>query len=488
MRKHLRLVIGLVLATVIGLTATALEVAPSQASSPCDLAAGWGRAENDKLPGRPADPFTPRPASQALAIFAETPVTTCDGPVVLRIGATTQMWHVVIYRVGWYGGKLARRVFQTKTQEPTGSAIRAIQSGRPITKQSYGFVGSAGGRSLKLKSLFLKPGLYFARLMGALGNHADAPFIVNSAKKTSATVFVPSFMTASEYNQWGGGSAYVINYRSPQKNPNGEIQQWARYVSYKKPWDRFMSIGATGDSSMVSWIEKSADATDYVADMSLGTTVNLSQYKLVLLGSHAEYQTDTGHLALTRAVAQGVNLASFGANEVYWRATLRNSASFSGFLSVNRAENIDQFSNLGRPSEPITGASTSCVGASRVLLHVSEPANALLSGIDPELLATDLPGLFAQETNNTENSIATSIHILASGNGGICERPGEGRSWQAQMSETLMPSGSRIFNAGGLGFACSLLMRCPAEFGTTSVSATFTRKLLENLLAQYTQR
>jgi hypothetical protein len=158
-------------------------------------------------------------------------------------------------------------------------------------------------------------GYYLAQVVltegPSAGRGAFAPIIVKRARaqKPARILLELPMSTAAAYNEWGGRSAYT-----------GE---WSEVVSLDRPFKNGL-LG--GEYHLLRFLMRTGFEFDVQTDLDTARDpASLLDYRLVLVGGHDEYWTQSTSDAFYEAKKQGVNLGFFGANIGYWRTRLENN-------------------------------------------------------------------------------------------------------------------------------------------------------------------
>jgi len=141
------------------------------------------------------------------------------------------------------------------------------------------------------------------------GTSAYAPFIVRRAASSApAPILLEIPMsTAAAYNEWGGMSAYTNH-------------AWSDVVSLDRPFRNGLLGGEYG---LLRFLMRHGFAFDVQTDLDTARDPgSLLRHRLVLVGGHDEYWTQSTSDAFYVANKAGVNLGFFGANIGYWRTRL----------------------------------------------------------------------------------------------------------------------------------------------------------------------
>jgi hypothetical protein len=471
----------------LSLNPTTHAIAAGAAPS-CMTSSTWLAEENAKTADRAVGQFMPRTSTWKLQIYTAEPSVTCGQNLSITVGSIFSSWHLEFWRVGWYDGAGARRIFLGKTWKKTTTPVREHRSQAVFPSPSYGFVDVRGGKTLSIGvTQDMPPGLYFARIVDKTGKHADAPFVIASKAKTGPALFAVSMLTATEYNQWGGSSGYKIDYR-PSWLPAiaAYPQTWPLYTSARKPWARFHAVADGGDLSLIPWLEHSGIALDYAADSALGG-IDLTAYPALVFGQHLEYLTREGEAQVETALRSGTNLAVFGSNALVWAVTQRSTTKSPRFLQVQRLGAADQFANFGYGPDNLLGTGTTCIGTFGSTAEVLASDSPLLQGITDDDRSS-VPGIFEQEVDSSLIPTRAGTTIIAQSTRDQCAQPRAGRLARGQMTETILGSGAKVFNAGGFGLSCAARAPedCPKTFGTTEQTTRFARQVINNVLSRYT--
>ncbi len=475
--------LSLLFAAPLSSASSATPPAPSCASSTT-----WLAEENAKTADRSPIRFAPRASNARLQVFTSAPSGVCGQKIAVTVGSIYSTWRLELWRVGWYDGAGARRVFKGNVWAKTTTPVREYRSQAVYPSSSFGFVDVRGGKTVSIPvGQGMPPGLYFVRVVDKSGRFADAPFVVSSPTKTASALFAVSMLTASEYNGWGGASGYKIEYRPSWLPPLVALPQtWPLYTSARKPWNRFHAVAQGGDLSLIPWLEHSGIPLDYAADAGLGD-INLSSYRTLLFGQHLEYLTRAGEAKVVTALSAGTNLAVFGSNALVWAVTERSTKSSPRFLQVQRLGAADQFANFGYGPDSLLGSGTACISTFGSTAEVLIEDSPILEGLTDED-KTLVPGLFEQEVDSSPVPTRAGTTIIAQSTRDQCAEPKAGRLAKGQMTETTLGSGAKVFNAGGFGLSCAARTRedCPSTFGATEQTTRFARQVIDNVLIRYT--
>ena len=233
--------------------------------------------------------------------------------VHFKIKTDASLYHLEIYRMGFYGGAGARKV--------------AIQRPSALLQQqpACGFnpfvalldCGNWGESATWAVPANAASGVYFAKLVrdsGPIGA-SHVFFVVRDDAGTADVLYQTSDTTWQAYNNYGGVSLY---------------EGGAAKVSYNRPFVTRDVFGGeswifSAEYPMVRWIE----ANGYDASYTTGVDTDLdgqrlTQHKVFMSSGHDEYWSQDQRAHVEGASANGVNLAFFTGNGMYWKTRWEN--------------------------------------------------------------------------------------------------------------------------------------------------------------------
>jgi len=187
----------------------------------------WVRVENDRRgnsawgPGGWAIDDGQLAGPLEVAGFASRASVAAGEVVTFFVTTTAPSLTIAAFRVGWYSGAGARRVWSHSRipgrvqPPPTVDAERTVRCAWSPTAQ----VSTAGW----------PPGTYLVLVEDEFGRRTYVPLTVRSPSVVGRLVLVNAVPTYQAYNQWGGYSLY--------KGPDGSFDTRAYQVSYDRPYD-----------------------------------------------------------------------------------------------------------------------------------------------------------------------------------------------------------------------------------------------------------
>lgn len=255
---------------------------------------GKARATNVELTGAYADQSSIHPGDS----------------VDLFVSTSGVKWRAQVFRMGFYGGKSGRLVWQSEAQP-------AVQ------QDGVGYLSDTGThfakwqKSLTLSSEGWQPGMYLIRVVGSNGYDWLVPLVVKSPEVSDRLILVLSDLTWQAYNTWGDRSSYT--------GPNGGRVDRARAVSFSRPYANGNGTGKylAHENPVVKLVERNGLPVSYVAASDIASEeIDLNGSVGVVFLGHDEYWTVSERAEVTAARDAGVDLAFLGANTMYWRVRL----------------------------------------------------------------------------------------------------------------------------------------------------------------------
>ncbi len=231
-------------------------------------------------------------------------------------------YSIYIYRLGWYAG--------------SGARLMASQTG--LIGKAQGYYDNATHQLLQCTTCTVDvrtglveakwqpsytvttpsnwtSGVYLAKFTDSNGMQTYAPFDVHDSNSQSVYIAVTPDTTNAAYNDWGEYSLYR-SYDQSHGLTKGTK------VSFDRP--NAQNEGASqiviDEVGVVHWMERQGYDLSYMSDVDLheNSTVLTKHHVYISLG-HDEYWTKEMRDGVEHARDNGVNLAFFGANAVYWQ-------------------------------------------------------------------------------------------------------------------------------------------------------------------------
>jgi hypothetical protein len=283
------------------------------------LESSWVIAEN-KLPGTTGWQIHHQPKTGSIAGFASVPYAAQRNHVALYVDTTAPRFHVMAYRMGYYGGAGGRLVW--RSPELAGREQPAC----PLTPV-VNMVSCDNWKpslTFTVTSAFL-PGDYLLRLVGSGNEQSYVLLTIWDPTSHAAYVIKNDIYTQEAWNTYGGYDFYQgIGSCPPGVYPTCNR---ARVVSLDRP---FAGNGAadffSNEYPLVRFAEEEGLDVTYADDLTLEQHPKfLLQHRVLLSLGHDECWSLGERLAAESAMKHGVNMVFFGASAVLRHVRLQSS-------------------------------------------------------------------------------------------------------------------------------------------------------------------
>lgn len=429
-------------------------------------------AENE-LPGDPSWKDGVRNATDdtAMSGYADVSAVTPGDPVTLFVSTTSPSYRVSAYRMGWYDGAGARKVWTSDREAGTEQTEQGFIA---QTQTHY----AKWKPSLTVDTAGWTPGMYLLRLTGSSGAEWFVPLVVRAPSAEGQVVLVMSDLTWQAYNLWGSRSAY--------EGPGG-FPDRSRVVSFSRP---YLNGSGTGkylgyEQPVVALAERLGIPVTYVAasDLADGDPEWLAGAEGVLSLGHNEYWTVEQRRAVAQARDDGSDLGFLGANTMYWRVRVDRDGP-QGMLSeiiykdsgedpVQGADTTDRFREGNAAAErSLIGMDYECYPATGTYT-VTDPDFFLFRGANTD---RTYGGLVTIEVDRAYPLPGTPDNLQIVANSPTdCD----GTPTVSNSTYYSVRSGAGVFAVGTMGWVLKGL-RGDAPPATTR----FVRRVTTNLLRQ----
>ena len=293
-----------------GTDATAGQVADSSSAR---AVAGQAKpvAEED-LPGDADWRITSAGQPDAIVGYADQFSVLPGQDFDLYVSTTSTSYQVHAFRVGWYGGAQARRVWTSTTQPGSvqQDALFDDDTRRVYTKWT---------KSLTVPTTGWPEGAYLLRLDAANGHQRYVPMIVRSASAQGKVLIMHAVATWQAYNLWGGYDLY--------QGMDGSYDSRSYVVSLDRPYD---DVGAEKfmvyERAAVVLAERLRLPIAYTTGIDVHTDPSVLDGATAIFSlGHDEYWTPEQRKSVTAARDAGTNLAFLGANTCFRRIRFESS-------------------------------------------------------------------------------------------------------------------------------------------------------------------
>jgi N,N-dimethylformamidase beta subunit-like, C-terminal len=267
-------------------------------------------AEND-LPGDQNWWIRKIGAPDAIMGYAARASVLAGEQVPLLVSTTSRGFRVRAFRIGWYRGDLARKVWES-------GPVRGHRQRHPARTGSTNTVHTHWGPSLTVPTDGWPAGCYLLRLDADSGAQRYIPLTVRSQRTAGKVVIKNGIATWQAYNTWGG---YDL-YNGP--GGTGDYGNRALAVSLDRPYDREGAhLFLIYEQKFINLAERTGLPLAYLTSTDIASDPHAldGASALISLG-HDEYWSPPERANVTAARDAGVNLAFLGANAMFRRTRL----------------------------------------------------------------------------------------------------------------------------------------------------------------------
>ncbi|MGW2484392.1 N,N-dimethylformamidase beta subunit family domain-containing protein [Streptomyces sp. NPDC001571] len=435
--------------------------------------------ENDR-PGDAGWRLTRRGAEHEVEGYADRTSVASGDPFRLHVHTTAKTFRAEAFRMGWYGGTLARKVWESGPLKGTRQPAAKVE---PTTYT----VSADWPATTEVPTKDWPEGSYLIRLTADSGGQRYVPVTVRSAATQGRVVLVNAVATWQAYNEWGGHSLY--------NGPTGDDSDRSRAVSCDRPYhEDGDGLFLTYEQPVVALAERLDLPLAYVTNMDIDEDPHLLDGATAVLSlGHDEYWTQPMRDRVTAARDRGTNVAFLGANACFRRIRLEKTALGGRRLVVcykndwprdpGRREGEPPTTNFrepphAQPENSLTGTlyESNPTTADYV---VTSPGHWLFEGTGVRQ-GSKFPGLVGTEYDRA-NGIGTTPRPMEV----ISHSPLTCRGIRsfANSAYYTAGSGAGVFNTGTMRWVQSTAGR--GGHGIDATTARFTTRVTENLLRAF---
>lgn len=443
----------------------------------------------------------PLGASNAINAFPVPASVNIGQAVRLYVSTTAPTYTFSVYRVGWYQGHGARLLYTSPT-------IQGINQPPPIYDPVTHAASDANWHdpvSLQIPDSWVS-GVYMVRFVTSGGDMRYTLFVVRNDASYAPILFQLALATYQAYNEYGGRTLYGEEGKGAYN-----FVSRAYAVSFDRPYaGDGLSLLPRFEGPLILFLERNGYDVSYMADVDLELHPQpLEQHKLLIIGGHDEYWSAGMRQAATSARDDGVSLAFFASNSVYWQTRMASSPlgpdrvmicyktpSLDPLFHSDPAAVTTQWANA-----PVSQPQNSLLGEMYNGIPVQPEPLVLTAGARPFLTDTQLhpgsalPGLVFGEIDsyiqngaqppNVTILASSPVHIKVGNN--IIVRTSDATIYTA-------PSGAMVFDSGTFNWYLGLNSPWPATAAratTTTIASNgqadnlerFTINILDRMIA-----
>ena len=286
--------------------------APKSGARPA--ASRRGPVPENSLPGDPRWDIRHLGDPDAMLGYAGQASVLPGEPITLYASTTGRSFTVTAFRMGWYGGDLARKVWRSGT-------VTGHKQNKPVVLKPANTVETRWDPSVTIPTHDWPEGSYLLRMDSEAGAQRFVPVTVRSAKTAGKTVIKNSVETWQAYNMWGGYDLY--------NGPGGitDYKNRSLAVSLDRPYDRqgaFMFL--YHERRLIELAERLGMPLAYTTSQDIEADPHVLDGASALFSlGHDEYWSPPERASVTAARNAGVNIAFLGANCMFRRTRLAST-------------------------------------------------------------------------------------------------------------------------------------------------------------------
>jgi hypothetical protein len=397
----------------------------------------------------------------------------------LYISTLARRYRVEAYRMGYYGPKV--QACQVWTSAWLNGRVQASA----VVIGGVNEATAPWALSLTVHTTGWSPGDYLFRIDGGTPMlRRFIPLTLRSPSFAGRVVLVMPDTTWQAYNTWGGHNLYY--------GPHHSVPNRARIVSFDRPYGWGLGAGdfIANELPLLSLTEKLGLQVGYATDVDLERDHDgFLQARMVVSAGHDEYYSPGMRETLTDARDHGVNLAFFGANDIYRKIRFADTAIGPDRAVINYKDDTDPIGipNLvttqwrdppsSDPESSLVGADYRCATPAPPALVVADAGAWLFAGSGvtngmtlPHAVGLEFDGI------TTNRPIPRPLTVLFHSQG-TCNNK---RAVTQDSTYYTAPSGAGVLDISALNWNCALADSCvvPMDARTTAVITRVTSTVL----------
>lgn len=282
----------------------------------------------NELPGSPPSEWDVPGGGSSTILGFTTDISVDKGQAVeFKVDTPATDYRVDIYRVGYYGGLGARFI---TTVQPFAVLPQTQPACARQTETGLVDCGNWDVSAAWVVPVTAVSGVYLANLVREDGTagRSQMIFVVRDDTRGADVLVQTSDATWQAYNTYGGNSLY-------SGSPAGR----AFKVSYNRPFvnrgsglsGALQSYFFNSEYPMIRWLEANAYDVSYTTNVDTARSgPEILEHEAFLSVGHDEYWSLSMRDNLATARGNGVSLAFFSGNEVFWKTRWESSIADSG--------------------------------------------------------------------------------------------------------------------------------------------------------------
>lgn len=420
--------------------------------------------------------------------FANAESYKCSDIAYFKVDSKlTSSATATVYRMGYYGGTGARKIWSTEDFFLTGKqpAPKIVNTTNPAVQRMVDASNWKYNLGIRIDGRFT-PGVYLVKISDKGGREAYIPFTVRDDSGVKhAFMLQQATTTWQAYNKYGGYSFYApsgagsshLSFNRPYSEPEG------------KGSGQFLQL----ESGLVYWMEKNNYDVSYWTDADLQTNPNAlsSRTRNLIIPAHDEYYSDTMRNAVIAGINSTVNLISLGANQIHRPISYssdKRSFEVEGKITGGYTKSTFRSRGPVHTEQNIMGAQYGCRSNGDLIANTSWMWNGVAPG-------TVLEGFVNGESdyvntydylNKYKVPVPEGNKVLTSATLDFCAIAQEPERMDIVARTT--PAGTRVFGGSTFSYSCFLNNSCykswpgrGAEFDVDQADSDAVGKVISNV-------
>jgi hypothetical protein len=333
-------------------SSTTTTAVPTTRAGPDGIESSAIIAEN-RLPGTTSWRVGPGTSPTAIQGYANLAYAAVGGRVKLYVTTHFPRFRAVAYRMGWYQGLGARRVWSSPIETGTVQPPCTVTGTTNMVSCANWSVSFA----MPITAAFV-PGDYLIKLVVGPRASSYIPLTVWDPQSRATYVIMNRSLVEQGWNTYGGYSFYAGLGPCIIDQVSYPVCNRARVVSFDRPYStgNGSSDFLTNEYPLVQLCEREGLDVTYITDITLDTYPGLLlRHRALLSLDHDESWTYAERMAVQNATAHGVNVAYFGAAAMVRHVRLQSSSLGPDREEVDyRSSQEDPLNGAGNPMQ-VTG-------------------------------------------------------------------------------------------------------------------------------------
>lgn len=283
--------------------------------------------------------------------FADENYAQVGETVGLYVSTSYPSFSVTAYRMGWYQGLGARKIWQSPPVPGTDQAQCPVQASTNMVSCD----NWSKSLTIRITSAFV-PGDYLLKLVAG-NNSAYVPLTIWQPTSHATYLVINRSLVEQGWNSFGGDDFYQGTGPCILDSNTYPPCNRARVVSFDRPYSGDGSSDfLTNEYPMVAFMEEEGLDVTYCTDICIDEHPSFaSAHKAIICLDHDETWTNSEREAVLDAADSGVNVAFFGAATFVRHARLQASPLGADREEVDYRDSAEDPLDSGGDPMEVTG-------------------------------------------------------------------------------------------------------------------------------------